>query len=253
MNKQKIALITGASRGLGKNMAIALAQKGVDIVFTYNQKADAANDTIKEIEALGQKAKAFQLNTGLISGFDAFFTELNAYLTETYGEAHFDYLINNAGSSLQKMIVETTEEQMDEMYNIHFKGVFYMVQKSLPFIQDGGRIINISSGLTRTTFPGLSVYASMKGAIDTFTKYVAKELSSRRIAVNVVAPGAIATDFGGGRVRDNQEYNQLISGLTALGRVGLAEDIGPVVAFLCSEDGRWINGQRIEVSGGMNL
>jgi NAD(P)-dependent dehydrogenase (short-subunit alcohol dehydrogenase family) len=174
-------------------------------------------------------------------------------LKEKTGNTNFDFLINNAGTALYALANDTTEDQMDTIFNIHYKGVFFLTQKMLPFINDGGSIINISSGLTRITYPGYSVYASMKTAIETLTRYLAKELGSRKIRVNVVAPGAIETDFGGGRVRDNEEINAQIAGLTALGRVGLPDDIGGVIAFLCTEDAGWINGQRIEVSGGQAL
>jgi NAD(P)-dependent dehydrogenase (short-subunit alcohol dehydrogenase family) len=251
--KNKIALITGGSRGLGKNMALAIAKKGIDVVFTYNSNREAADKVISEIEMTGQKAYAFQLDTSNIKSFDNFVKEVTKLLKEKKGNSNIDFLINNAGTALYAPVNDTTEDQMDTIFNIHYKGVFFLTQKMLPFINDGGSIINISSGLTRITYPGSSVYASMKTAIETLTRYLAKELSSRKIRVNVVAPGAIETDFGGGRVRDNEEINAQIAGLTALGRVGLPDDIGGVIAFLCTEDAGWINGQRIEVSGGQAL
>ena len=252
-NLNKIALITGGSRGLGKNMALCLAKKGIDVVLTYNSNKVEADKVVAEIKSLGQKAVAFQLDAGNIKSFDDFFTGVTNYLKEENGNKNFDFLINNAGTALYAPFAETTEEQFDTALNIHYKGVYFLTQKALPFMNDGGRIINISSGLTRVSFPGSSAYGSMKGAVEVLTKYLAKELGARRIAANVVAPGAIETDFGGGRTRDNKELNAHIAGLTALGRVGLPEDIGGVVAFLCSEDAGWINGQRIEVAGGMNL
>lgn len=251
--KNKVALVTGGSRGLGRNMAISLAKKGIDVVLTYNSNKLEADKVVTEIESLGQKAAAFQLDAGNVSSFDGFFKQVTSHLKEQSGNTNFDFLINNAGTALYASFVETTEEQFDTALNIHYKGVFFLTQKALPFINDGGRIINISSGLARFSFPGSSTYASMKGAVEVFTRYLAKELGFRGIAANVVAPGAIATDFGGGRVRDNQDINAHIAGITALGRVGLPDDIGGVVAFLCTEDARWINGQRIEVSGGMSL
>ncbi|GET34532.1 short-chain dehydrogenase [Prolixibacter bellariivorans] len=249
----RIALVTGGSRGLGRNMAINLAKKGIDVILTYNSNAQKADEVVAEIQSLGQKAKAFQLDTSNVKLFDDFFGKVSSYLKEETGKPNFDFLINNAGTGLYASFAETTEEQFDAALNIHFKGVFFLTQKALPFINDGGRIINISSGLARFSFPGSSTYASMKGAIEVLTRYLAKELGSRGIAANVVAPGAIETDFGGGHVRDNKEVNQHIASLTALGRVGLPDDIGGVVAFLCSDEARWVNGQRIEVSGGMNL
>jgi len=251
--KSKIALITGGSRGLGRNMAISLAQKGIDVVLTYNSNKQQADEVIAEIQSLGQNAAAFQLDTSKISGFDEFFKKLSEHLTAQRGSANIDFLINNAGTALYAPFAETTEEQFDEVLNIHYKGVFFFTQKALPFINDGGRIINISSGLARFSFSGSSAYGSMKGAIEVLTRYLAKELGPRGIAANVVAPGAIETDFGGGHIRDNKEANSHVASVTALGRVGLPGDIGGVVAFLCTDEASWINGQRIEVSGGMML
>lgn len=251
--ENKIALVTGGSRGLGRNMAIALAKKGIDVVLTYNSNKEEADKVVAEIQALGQKAAAFQLDAGNIKSFDDFLKQVTTHLQEETGKPNFDFLINNAGTALYSPFAETTEEQFDTALNIHYKGVFFLTQKSLPFMNDGGRIINISSGLARFSFPGSSAYGSMKGAVEVLTRYMAKELGSRGIAANVVAPGAIETDFGGGRVRDNKEMNAQVASFTALGRVGLPDDIGGVVAFLCTEEARWINGQRIEVSGGMSL
>ena len=249
----KIALVTGGSRGLGKNMAIALAKKGIDVILTYNSNNEAANQVVEEIKLLGRKATAFQLDTRNTKSFDNFLKQLTDYLIKENGNPNIDFLINNAGTGIYVLATETTEDQLDDLFNIHYKGVFFLIQKALPNINDGGAIINISSGLTRMTNEGSSVYASMKSAVETLTRYLAKELGSRKIRVNVVAPGAIETDFGGGRTRDNKEINARIAGITALGRVGLPDDIGGVVAFLCTEDAKWINGQRIEVSGGQGL
>ncbi len=234
-------------------MAIRLAKKGIDVVLTYKSNKEEADKAVAEIQSLGQKATAFQLDAGNVKSFDAFVKQVTTHLKEENGNPNFDFLINNAGSALYALFAETTEEQFDAIINIHYKGVFFLTQKTLPFINDGGRIINISSGLARFSSPGSSLYASMKGAVEVLTRYLAKELGSRGIAANVVAPGAIETDFGGGRVRDNKDINAQIAGITALGRVGLPDDIGGVVAFLCTEDAKWINGQRIEVSGGVNL
>ena len=251
--KNKIALITGGSRGLGKNMALAIAKKGIDVVLTYHTNKEAADDVVAEIQSLGQKAAAFQLDTSNTALFDDFFKKLTTYLREQTGSPNFDYLVNNAGTALYALATETTEKQLDATFNIHYKGVFFLTQKALPFMNDGGGIINISSGLTRITVPGSSVYGSMKAAVETLSRYLAKELGPRKIRVNVVAPGAIETDFGGGRTRDNKEINDRIASVTALGRVGLPDDIGGVVAFLCTEDAGWITAQRIEVSGGQAL
>ncbi len=249
----KIALVTGGSRGLGRNMAINLAKKGIDVVLTFHSNREEADKVVAEIQALGQKASTFQLDAGNISSFDDFFKQVSSHLSAETGSPNFDFLINNAGTALYAAFADTTEEQFDTALNIHYKGVFFFTQKALPWMNDGGRIISISSGLARFSFPGSSAYGSMKGAVEVLTRYLAKELGPRGIAANVVAPGAIETDFGGGRVRDDKETNAHIAAMTALGRVGLPDDIGGVVAFLCTEEARWINGQRIEVSGGMSL
>lgn len=251
--ENKIALVTGGSRGLGKNISIALAKKGINVILTYNNNQESANEVVSEIESLGQKATAFQLDTSKMKSFDNFIRQITEYLQEQTGSPNFDFLINNAGTSLYAPVADVTEEQLDEIVNIHYKGVFFLTQKALPFLNMGGAIINISSGLTRIILPGSSVYGSLKGAVEILTRYLAKELGAKKIRANVVAPGAIETDFGGGRTRDNEEINAHIASLTALGRVGLPDDIGGVVAFLCTEEAYWINGQRIEVSGGQAL
>lgn len=251
--KTKIALITGGSRGLGKNSALKIAEKGLDVILTYKSNKEEADKVVSEIQALGRKAIAYQLDTKDTKSFDAFVKNVGDHLEENTGSRNIDYLINNAGTSLHAPITEVTEEQLDDVVDIHFKGVFFLTQKLLPIINEGGGIINISSGLARFATPGYSVYGGIKAGIEMLTKYMAKELGPRKIKANVVAPGAIETDFGGGMVRDIKEVNDTIAGVTALGRVGLPDDIGGVVAFLCTEDAGWINGQRIEVSGGMFL
>lgn len=251
--KTKIALVTGGSRGLGKNMALAIAKKGIDVVLTYHSNKDEAEKVVSEIQSFGQKAVAFQLDTRNVSSFDPFIKQVTEHLQEKTGSPNFDFLINNAGTSLYVPIQEVTEEQLDDTVNIHYKGVFFLTQKSLPFLNDGGGIVNVSTGLVRFALPNYSVYASMKGAIEVFTHYLAKELGARKIRANSIAPGAIETDFGGGVVRDTKDLNDYIAGITALGRVGLPDDIGGVVAFLCTDDARWINAQRIEVSGGQAI
>lgn len=253
MKNSKIALITGGSRGLGRDMALNLAKKGNDIVLTYLQDEAKAQATAKEIEALGQRAFVFQLDTRQVKGFDTFVGKVLDELEKAGLERKVDFLINNAGTALYANFVDTTEEQIDDMFLIHYKAVYFLTQKLLSVIPDGGRIVNISSGLARFTVVGSSGYGSMKGAVEVLTRYLAKELGGRKITVNVVAPGPIETDFGGGRTRDNKEVNAMLAGATALGRVGLPEDVGATVAFLCSEEGGWINAQRIEVSGGMLL
>ncbi|MEQ8245500.1 SDR family oxidoreductase [Fulvivirga sp.] len=251
MTKNKIALVTGGSRGLGRDMVINLAKKGVDVVFTYNSNKAKAEEVVAEVEKLGQKAFVYQLDTRDVKSFDGFFKQLSSELEKETGSTNFDFLVNNAGTGSYAPIADATEDQFDEMMNIHFKGVYFLTQKALPLLNDNGRIVNISSGLARFSLPGFSAYASMKGGIEVFTRYLAKELGSRGIRANVVAPGAIATDFGGGGNRDDEEKRAMVASVTALGRVGEPEDIGGVVAFLCTEEGGWINGQRIEASGGM--
>lgn len=252
-NTTKIALVTGGSRGLGKNMALNLAKKGINVLLTYKNNQKEALDVVADIEKLGLKATALQLNTANVKEFDSFIEQVKEVLKTKFETERFDFLINNAGIGINATIADTTEEQFDELFNIHLKGVFFLTQKVIPFLNDGGRIINLSTGLTRFFNPGFAAYSAMKGAIDVLSRYQAKELGSKGITVNTIAPGAIETDFGGGIVRDNQHVNHHIAEVTALGRVGLPTDIGPVVAFLCSDEAGWVNGQRIEVSGGMNL
>ncbi len=250
--KSRIAIITGASRGLGRNTAVNLAQRGVDIIFTYHSNQKEAEALVREVEVLGKKAAGFQLDTGDTRSFDGFAAEVRKTL-QGWGQERFDYLVNNAGNSLRAAFAETTEAQFDGIVNVHFKGVFFLTQKLLPLINDGGRILNISSGLARFTIPGISAYAAAKGAVEVLTRYLAKELGSRGITVNTIAPGAIATDFGGGMVRDNPEVNKMVAGMTALGRPGVPDDIGPMIAAFLSDENRWVNGQRIEVAGGAAL
>lgn len=248
-----LALVTGSSRGLGRSMALKLAERGNDVVLTYRSRRDEAEAVATGIRQLGRKAAVLQLDAGLVAGFDAFVTTLRDMLKTEFQRDDFDYLVNNAGIGMHAPIIETSEAQFDELVNVHFKGVFFLTQKLLPLMADGGRIVNISSGLARFSLPGYAAYASMKGAIEVLTRYLAKELGPRGIAVNVVAPGAIETDFGGGHVRDNAELNRFVAANTALGRAGLPDDIGGVVASLLSPDNRWLNAQRIEASGGMFL
>lgn len=250
--KNKIAIITGGSRGLGRNTAVNLAQRGVDQIFTYHSNKKEADALIREAEELGRKAAGLRLDTGDIRSFDGFVAEVRKTL-QSWGRDRFDYLVNNAGNALHAGFAETTEAQFDGIVNVHFKGVFFLTQKLLPLINDGGRIVNISSGLARFTIPGISVYAAAKGAVEVLTRYLAKELGSRQITVNTIAPGAIATDFGAGMVRDNPEVNKRVAEMTALGRAGVPDDIGPMIAAFLSNENRWVNGQRIEVSGGAAL
>ncbi|MFT4057913.1 MAG: SDR family oxidoreductase [Legionella sp.] len=249
----KIAVITGASRGLGKSMAIHLAKKGNDVIISYNSKKQEAEEVVKQIEVMGRKARALELDVSNIHSIEVFAERVKRELLDHWGASYFDYLVNNAGIGIGALVAEMTEEQFDILMKIQLKGPFFVTQKLLPLINDGGHIVNISTGLTRITLPGYAVYAAMKGGIEILTRYMAKEFGERRIQVNVVAPGAIETDFGSGAVRDNKELNQFIASQTALGRVGLPDDIGSMVASLLSDDNRWLTAQRIEVSGGQML
>ena len=249
----RIALITGGSRGLGKSTALHLARQGVDVILTYQAQEAAALAVVAEIEAMGRRAVALQLDVAQSSTFAGFAEQVGAALKSHWDTDRFHVLVNNAGTGAHASFMETTEAQFDALVNVHFKGTFFLTQKLLPLMADGGRIVNLSSGLARFALPGYSAYGAMKGAIETLTRYMAKELGPRGIAVNVVAPGAIATDFGGGAVRDNPQLNAFVASQTALGRVGEADDIGAMIASLVSSDNRWINAQRIEVSGGMML
>jgi NAD(P)-dependent dehydrogenase (short-subunit alcohol dehydrogenase family) len=252
-DKMKIALVTGSSRGLGKNTALALAKKGVGIIVTYNSSLDEAKNVVSTIEEMGGQAVALQLDSSETKTFDGFVEKLKQSLQDKWQAEQFDFLVNNAGIGVYAPFAETTEEDFDRLMNIQMKGVFFLTQKLLPWIADGGRIVNLSSGLARFTLPGYSAYASTKGAIEVLTRYLAKELGARQITVNVVAPGAIETDFAGGSVRDNPEINKFIASQTALGRVGVPDDVGGAIASLLSEENRWVNAQRIEVSGGQSI
>ena len=248
-----IAIVTGASRGLGKNTALKLAENGVDIILTYRSGSDEARQVASQIEALGRRAVALQLDVAKSGTFAAFASQVKQALAEVWKRERFDYLVNNAGIGLHASFEQTSEEQFDTLMNIQLKGPFFLTQKLLPLIADGGRIVNVSSGLARFALPGYAAYASMKGGVEVLTRYLAKELGPRGIAVNVVAPGAIETDFGGGAVRDNAQLNAFIASQTALGRVGLPDDVGGAISSLLRPENRWITGQRIEVSGGMFL
>ncbi len=250
---QTIALVTGGSRGLGRNAALKLARKGVHIILTWNSRQSEALEVVREIELTGVKAVAIQLNVAESAGFAAFAAEVKQQLLHVWQRDSFDYLLNNAGTGLDEAYEKTTEAQFDELMNIHLKGPFFLTQHLLPLLKEGGRILNVSTGLTRFALPGKAAYAAMKGAMEVLTRYQAKELGSRGIRVNIIAPGAIATDFGGGVVRDNEQVSKAIAAQTALGRVGQPDDIGSAMAAILSDELGWANAQRIEVSGGMFL
>ncbi|MHA7058829.1 SDR family NAD(P)-dependent oxidoreductase [Aquimarina sp. M1] len=253
MNQSKIALVTGGSRGLGKDMALNLAKKGLDLIITYHSNEAAAKEVVSVVAEIGQKAVALQLDVAEYGEYVPFFKKLSNVLQENYNTSTIDYLINNAGSIAPAPYMSATIDEFKDMIHIHLMGPFFITQNALQIMNDGGGIVNISTGLTRFTTPGFATYASMKGGLEILTKYQAKELGERKIRVNAVAPGAIETDIMGGTVRDNAELNKSIAADTALGRVGLPDDVGGVVAFLCTDDAKWVNAQRIEVSGGSNL
>ena len=254
MNNTKIALVTGGSRGLGKDMALSMARKGMDVIITYRSKESEAREVVDQIEKMGRKAVMLSLdmNSG-VKTLDSFVQAVTIELKTIWERTNFDFLVNNAGIGATIPFEQATEEQFDEFLNVHYKNVYFLTQKLLPYMAEGGGIVNISSGTTRFANPGYSIYASMKGAIEVLTKYWAKELGAKGIRANVVAPGPIETDFNNAAIRSNPQMKERLASLSPLGRVGTAEDIGGVVAFLCSEEGRWINGQRIEVSGGINV
>jgi NAD(P)-dependent dehydrogenase (short-subunit alcohol dehydrogenase family) len=252
MNR-KIALVTGGSRGLGKDMALRIADKGIDVILTYKGNEESAREVAAVIRAKGVNAAVIRLDMSDFKSLDSFVAQLKTTLETNWSRSSFDFLVNNAGMGATVPFMQVTEQLFDDFLNVHFKGIYFLIQKVIPMINDNGAIINISTGTTRFCVPGYSVYASMKAAIETFTKYLAKELGSKGIRVNVVAPGPIETDFNNAAIRSNPNMKAGLSALSPLGRVGSADDIGGVVSFLCSEDARWINGQRIEVSGGINL
>lgn len=254
MNKNsKIALVTGGSRGIGRDSAISLSKKGLDVIITYNNQKEKADAVVKEIEATGCKAAAIQLDVSDISSFDSFVSKLSDVLKDKWNQAHFDFLINNAGISNHTPILKVTEEEFDKIFNVHFKGVFFLTQKLIPLIADKGGIVNTSTGLTRFTGSGSGLYASAKGAVEVFTRSLAKELGARGIRANTIAPGAVNTEFSGDTYIKNPGIKDIIGANTALGRIGEASDIGGVVASLCTDEMGWVTGQRIEVSGGMAL
>lgn len=248
-----IALITGGSRGLGKSMALQLAARGVGVIITYRERADAARQVVRTIEERGGTAAALALDASKAAGFGAFAESFEQELARRFQRSRFDYLVNNAGTGVHALLSETTEAQVDALLDVHFKAVLFLTQRLAPLLVDGGRILNVSSGLTRFTFPGYGAYAAMKGAVEVLTRYFASELAARRITVNTLAPGAIETDFGGGAVRDDPELNRRIAAAIALGRVGLPDDIGRAASLLLSPESGWITGQRIEASGGQVL
>ncbi len=249
----KIAIVTGGSRGLGKDMALAIAGKGLDVVITYTAQPEAAAEVVRSIEEMGRKAAALLLNLLKINELDAFVTALDKVLVEKFDGRKPDFLVNNAGMGGNIPMAQATEEQFDEFLNVHFKGVYFLTQKLLPNMADGGGIVNISTGTTRFVNPNYSLYASMKGAVEVLTRYIAKEYGPRGIRANVVAPGPVETDFNNAAIRSNPMLKERLAALSPLGRVGQADDIGGVVAFLCTDDAKWVNGQRIEVSGGINI
>ncbi len=251
--QNRIAIVTGGSRGIGRSTVESLARQGVRVIFTFHSHREHADAVVAAAKQLGAEAFALQLDTGKIADFDAFADSVRGIL-KRLGVERFDYMVNNAGNNHHNMPLESvTEEEMDSIYNVHFKGVLFLTQKLLPLIKDGGRIVNVSTTRTRLSSRGGAAYASMKGAVDVLSRHMATELGPRRITVNVIAPGAVATDFSGGIVRDNPEVNKMVATHTALGRVAGAEDIGPAIASLLADNNGWVNGQRIEVNGGVMM
>jgi NAD(P)-dependent dehydrogenase (short-subunit alcohol dehydrogenase family) len=245
----KIAIITGGGRGIGKSAALSVAKRGVGVILTYNSHPDEAAAVVSEIKRNGGKAVALKLDVAKAKSFEEFAAQVSQTLQTEWNQRTFDYLVNNAGIAQRTPMKDVVEDQFDALVNVHFKGVFFLTQKLIPLMADGGHVVFVSSGLTRFAYPaGVAVYAAVKGAIEVITKYVAAEFAHRKIRANCVAPGALDTDFGGGRT---DEQRKMIGDHTLLGRIGLAEDIGPFIAALLSEDSRWINGQRIELTGGM--
>lgn len=253
MNSRPIALVTGGSRGLGASTVLALARRGVDSVLTYQSNKTAASAVCAQAAELGARVIALPLDTGDSGQFPSFRQQLSACLQQHWQSSTFRYLVNNAGHGYNAPFAATTEEDFDTLFRVHVKGPYFLTQTLLPLLADGGSIVNLSSGLARFSLPGYSAYAGMKGAVEVISRYLAKELGERGIRVNTIAPGAVATDFAGGALRDNPQYQQMVASVTALGRAGEADDIGPAIAALLSEDNRWVNGQRLEVSGGMFL
>jgi NAD(P)-dependent dehydrogenase (short-subunit alcohol dehydrogenase family) len=249
----KIAVVTGGSRGLGRDMALQLAANGVDTIITYQSQKESADAVIKQIEERGNKAIAIQFDSSSMSSINGFVDQIKSSLQQKWNVSKFDFLVNNAGIGATIPYMQATEEDFDRFMNIHFKSVYFLTQRLLPYMNDGGSIVNISTGTTRFANPGYSIYASMKGAVEVFTRYLAKEVGPRGIRANVLAPGPIETDFNNAFIRNNPDRKKMMANNTALGRVGEASDIGSVVAFLCDDDSRWITGQRIEASGGINL
>lgn len=251
--RSKIALITGASRGLGRSMALHLAAAGVDVVGTYRSRRDEAEEVAREVEARGRRAAMLPLDVGRSGTFAAFADALAGTLQDVFGRPTFDFLVNNAGFGVHAGVAETTEEQFDELLAVHLKGPFFLTQRLLPLLTDGGRILNVSTGLARFTLPGHAAYAAAKGGVEVLTRYLARELGPRGITANVIAPGAVATDFGGGTVRDVPDVNRQVAASVPLGRVGLPDDVGAAAAALLSDGMAWMNGVRVEVSGGQGL
>ncbi|WP_294258006.1 SDR family oxidoreductase [uncultured Sphingomonas sp.] len=248
----RIAIVTGSSRGIGRDTVLRLADRGISSIVTYHSAREAADEVVEAVKRAGASAVALHLDVGRASSFDGFIADVRSALT-TLGAERFDYLVNNAGTASTATLANGTETELDAIFAVHFRGPFLLTQKLLPLMNDGGGIVNIASGLARFSFPGRAIYGPIKAAVETLIRYMALELGSRGVSVNVVAPGAIATDFSGGVTRDNADVNKAIASQTALGRVGGPEEVGPVIAALLSDDFRWVNGQRIEVAGGFRL
>ena len=248
-----IIVITGGSRGIGASTALQCASKGMGVIVTYNSHAAGADAVVQQIVAAGGKAVALALDVGNIGSFAGFRQQLAGALHATWGRDSFDGLVNNAGYGNFNAIASVTEAEFDGLLNVHLKGPFFLTQALLPLLADGGHIVNMTSATTRVATPGAAPYAAFKGGLEVLTRYMAKEFGARGIRANAISPGAIRTDMTGATFDQNPEFETMLAGQTALGRIGAADDVGKAIASLLLEDNGWVNAQTIEVGGGYNI